>query len=618
MRKYLLILMLAFSCKVNAQGFGPSAANWHTPVGGQYSITGQLLGYNVFDFSNCPLPNSQNWQMMDIDGDARPDLVVFSAFSAFVSDHVQFGAGSANPYWKVYFNIGSGIATNAVNWHTPVGGKYAYPMLKLGYNAGSFNEASIDSSENWTLIDMNGDAKPDLVVTSRYKSPVNYGVQFGLGSAPYWKVYLNTGSGFSTSAIQWPTPNGVFLDSWGVNCGLFYSNNYFAFQDSVQIWHLSDINGDAMPDLVFPSEYNLASSGVYQYGVGQSPHWKVYLNTGTGFSSAVTNWTTPVGGYYSAPGVNHGFMELFNYMTNMDSAQVWSTRDMNGDNKPDLVITSEYLFANNGLMQFGSPTAPYWKIFLNTDTGFASTPVIWSTPSGGNQFGYFDLRFNILQAPGTENWDVEDLNGDNKPDLVILADFQASSGFNQQFNAGTSPYWKVHLNNGNGFSGSPVNWSTPVGGEISVSGANIGYCVLKQSYAHINNSQNWNLKDMDGDHIPDLVVTSVYLNSYGDARQFFAGTIPYWKVYPNSGYTGLSDSPVLHPMRVYPNPFAENIFIDTKLSGDLFIYTITGEVVYQQTWTHTSSSVDLSTLPQGVYVMKLIGEREIETARIVK
>jgi general secretion pathway protein G len=36
--------------------------------------------------------------------------------------------------------------------------------------------------------------------------------EFSPGSNSYWKVYTNTGNGFSTSATNWTLPEGGYLD----------------------------------------------------------------------------------------------------------------------------------------------------------------------------------------------------------------------------------------------------------------------------------------------------------------------------------------------------------------------------------------------------------------------
>jgi len=157
---------------------------------------------------------------------------------------------------------------------------------------------------------------------------------------------------------------------------------------------------------------------------------------------------------------------------------------------------------------------------------FPANPVQWPTPQGGNNYehlgssftGGFDDVANEATPNGNygqQSWSLIDMDGDGKPDLVVtsVADSNGYTyGARIQYGASSSPYWMVYLNNGNGFSSTPIHWSTPQGGN---------------NYEHLGNSfvggfdyvaneatptgnygqQSWSLMDMDGDGKPDLVVT---------------------------------------------------------------------------------------------------------------
>ncbi len=60
-----------------------------------------------------------------------------------------------------------------------------------------------------------------------------------------------------------------------------------------------------------------------------------------------------------------------------------SVFDINCDTRPDLVVTDGRL--PNGFLRGTTPGAgtasPHWNVFLNTGTGFASTPIAWPVRS---------------------------------------------------------------------------------------------------------------------------------------------------------------------------------------------------------------------------------------------
>src|SRR3954467_4236439 len=88
-----------------AQGLTGGPANWPLPPGGMIS-GGTTFGFLSAGGFSSPGNNtgSQNWGAMDINGDSKPDLVVFAQLQA--GNVTVFSPGSA-PYWKVYLNTGS-------------------------------------------------------------------------------------------------------------------------------------------------------------------------------------------------------------------------------------------------------------------------------------------------------------------------------------------------------------------------------------------------------------------------------------------------------------------------------------------------------------------------------
>src|ERR1019366_9342806 len=105
-----------------------------------------------------------------------------------------------------------------------------------------------------------------------------------------------------------------------------------------------------------------------------------------------------------------------------------------------------------------------WQIYLNTGTGFSATATTWSTPKGGTinntdtlGFAYISWETQATESAGSESWDLVDINGDGKPDLVVTASLTSSLA--TQFGAGATPTWQVYINTGTGFSSSATTWS---------------------------------------------------------------------------------------------------------------------------------------------------------------
>ncbi|MCG8573638.1 MAG: T9SS type A sorting domain-containing protein [Flavobacteriales bacterium] len=488
----LAIFSLCLTANLNtaqAQGFNDSPINWSTP----------------FPYENTAQSGSWKWATMDMNGDGLPDLV---------DTYYNEAYGSPGDYhWEVYLNEGDGFSSTVLEWNIP------YPYE---YITGS-------GSWRWVTVDMNGDGRPDLV-------DVYFNEMYGTAGDLYWEVYLNTGTGFETTPIEWSVP-------WA----------YEHFSGSVSSWNwtVMDMNGDGMPDIV---DTYLADF----YGSPGDYHWEVYLNEGDGFSSTVTEWDIP--GEYSVT-------------ANASGGSHWTTMDIDGDKRPDLVDT---YYGDT----YGPTSGKYWKVYKNTGDGFSSGATVWSTPYGYSNTAWFS---------GVWRYSTIDVNGDDLPDLV-------DTYYNDFYSSGGGYYWEVYLNEGDGFSSTVTQWSTPKALEIT---------------ANTFGSERWVTMDMNGDKIADLV------EPY-DGGVFGSPGAYYWKVYINDFYVGVDENLADEiELTVYPNPANDqiNITSDQPITEVQFVNTI-GETVL--TVESEFTNIDISELPVGMYVLQITTEVGIISRKIVK
>jgi len=157
---------------------------------------------------------SQSWTVMDMDGDGYIDLVVTAQLQG---GNVTSFSPASNQYWKVYAGNGNGFSTSAINWSCPNGGTINGGVT-YGYNGvGGYAFTSHNTgSQTWSVIDMNHDNKPDLVVPAQLQG--GNVTSFSPTSNQYWKVYLNTSNvGLSepgNEALQFllfPNPSKEFI-----------------------------------------------------------------------------------------------------------------------------------------------------------------------------------------------------------------------------------------------------------------------------------------------------------------------------------------------------------------------------------------------------------------------
>ena len=233
-----------------------------------------------------------------------------STLRSLLSSVTLYGSDGVTAFRPVNFTysaVEQGFNSTAIQWNTPVTYSGWYQYVRNINSTGTYQD----------IIDMNGDGLPDRVTNNTSSS------------GNYLMVYLNTGSGFSNTAIQWNTP--VTYSGWYQYVRNINSRG--TYQDII------DMNGDGLPDRV---ANNTSSSGNYLM---------VYLNTGSGFSNtAIRNTPVTYSGWYQ-------------YVRNINSTGAYQDIiDMNGDGLPDRVTNNT---SSNG---------NYLMVYLNTGVALAIPP----------------------------------------------------------------------------------------------------------------------------------------------------------------------------------------------------------------------------------------------------
>lgn len=484
-----------------------------------------------------------------------------------------------------------------------------------------------------TVIDMNGDGKPDLIDSENQATEGDSDV-FLNGQQKYWKVYLNNGTGFNATSIQWNLPAVLDTDEYSVSAVFHqvidmngdgkpdlvdtenqatngesdvflngqqkywkvYLNNGAGFNPTAVQWNLPaildteeytiaaafhtviDMNGDGKPDLV-DSENQATNGEADVFLNGQQKYWKVYLNTGTGFSPTATQWNIPA------------VLDSDEYRV---SYTLHVVIDMNGDGKPDLV-DSENEATNGDADVFVNGQQRYWKVYLNNGSGFNAASIQWNIPAV--------LDTDEYQVSYTLHA-VIDFNGDGKPDLID-SENEATNGTADTFLNGQQKYWKVYTNNGAGFNAASVQWNIP---------ATLDSDEYQVSYTLHT------VIDMNGDLKPDLVDTENEATN-GESDVFLNGQQKYWKVY-------LNNAPTLETVRfetsdditVYPNPSSGKFHLAVDGSTTIYtieIYNLQGQKVFANS-TENTQTIDLSAQASGMYFLKLSDGQSTVTKKLIR
>jgi len=85
-------------------------------------------------------------------------------------------------------------------------------------------------------------------------------------------------------------------------------------------------------------------------------------------------------------------------------------------------------------------------------------------------------------------------------------------------------------------------------------------------------------------------------------------------------YTGIFDSPMINPLKVYPNPSKGIVNIELsenlKESYILNVYSIAGTKVYTEKISESSNTINLSNLNNGIYILRIENKGEIYSMKV--
>ncbi len=269
--------------------------------------------------------------VVDINGDDKPDIIV---------------ANNGGNGFGVFFNFGNGTFLPQVSYHT---GDASYPP-------------------SLTVADVNNDNKPDIIIANQNENTIGIILNPGNGTFTSMKsIQLEFGEAPTSPSVvdinEDNKPDIVFANYGGNSVSIFFNSGDgsfpsgatypTAFQSEPTFVYVVDVNQDDKVDIVVVNR-NMNNVGIL-------------LNSGNGTFLPQTTYST---GDNSNP-------------------RCVSVVDLNGDNKPEIIV------ANHDLDNIG--------IFVNIGNGTFLLQKSYSTGSDSNP------RFVS----------VIDVNGDHKPDIIV-------------------------------------------------------------------------------------------------------------------------------------------------------------------------------------------------------
>jgi hypothetical protein len=82
--------------------------------------------------------------------------------------------------------------------------------------------------------------------------------------------------------------------------------------------------------------------------------------------------------------------------------------------------------------------------------------------------------------------------------------------------------------------------------------------------------------------------------------------------------TGIENIKTDTGLSIYPNPAMDQLTIGTPVGGQLSVQSLSGQQLIQQTVTIPATTLDVKTLPAGVYVVKVADKKGVQVGKFIK
>lgn len=392
----------------------------------------------------------------DVSGDGRGDLVV----TFLCGDDEATG----DTRWLVHGGAEAGFNDVAADWTLPddYGSAGAAPFANA-----TASMVCGDGIPGHFVRDLDGDGFPDLVVTELCDDDA-------VGTTS-WQVHLGTAAGFTVAPTSWALPAGFGGEGFAAFSA---ASANAACLKGIPGYALADADGDERPDLVILESCTDPTVG--------STHWLIAPNTGSGFGATAPH-TLP-SAYVEAGTLS--FPTASAPASCGEGSPGHDVTDLDGDGVPDLVVTE----ACDGDTAVGDTV---WRVYPGAAGGFADTAVEWALPAeygAADTTPFSSTREIASGGDDTPGHTLVDLDGDGRRDL-LLTERTADPTLG-------ASRWAVHYGTDGGFAAAAADWALPPAAGTTPFGA-------ERSAADCSASlPAWSLTDLDGDVLPDLLVTA--------------------------------------------------------------------------------------------------------------
>lgn len=349
-------------------------------------------------------------------------------------------------------------------------------------------------------------------------------------------------------------------------------------------------------------------------------HVAKLTTTGTPHSGSDAIGGEVIGVDYSSEAIRDLKNTYFNYSNNgiflfggkeLDDGGNYYNVDVNCDGNgitEDLVI---------GLNQKSISTDLDYSCIIGTGMGTGDIAV--NTTSANINNVYSNLTKNVFSAFTLHNFltarNYENMQGLDEPNEYNLA-------YGIQFDKIYSGFTTVQPEGGYPYDYDDYTFNVTSAGQVNVNISDISLPNLMARIVDINNNRSVDVNNI-GTSLKfniTLPVGKYYLEIFGNPT-----TTSYLKPYTfelTTGALSTDDFDLSTVLNIYPNPTTSKVFFDNSIHNfeNVSVVNSLGQVVSKNTFSTflSNQEIDLSSLPSGIYFIKLNNNQITKTVKVIK